>query len=115
MRLHDATTSTADLYIPPSRPGMTGDYGLLVSDCWHVVRPETRDTGTTTAGLPRRPLCATGRRPSLSVSIHPPYHLETQIIERYEKNEKVRRDSTSSTGETPPIQRLRHSFSVVFF
>ncbi|UJR25945.1 hypothetical protein I4U23_007293 [Adineta vaga] len=62
---HDATTSTEDLYISPPKP----------------VRPETKDTGTTTAGLPKRPLCVT----------------ETQIIERFEKTEKVRCDSTSST------------------
>lgn len=27
--------------------------------------------------------------------------LETQVIERFEKTDKVRRDSTSSTGEIP--------------
>ncbi|CAF3336358.1 unnamed protein product [Rotaria sp. Silwood1] len=67
--LHDATTSTDDLYIPP--PPLPPKQ----------VRPETRETGTTTAGLPRRPLCVT----------------ETQVIERFEKTEKVRCDSASST------------------
>ncbi|CAF2360422.1 unnamed protein product [Rotaria sp. Silwood2] len=46
--LQDATTSTEDLYIPP--PPLPPKQ----------VRPETRETGTTTAGLPRRPLCVTG-------------------------------------------------------
>lgn len=69
IRLHDATTSTEDLYIPPPPPPPK------------QVRPETREAATTTAGLPRRPLCVT----------------ETQVIERFEKTEKVRRDSTSST------------------
>ncbi|CAF2086064.1 unnamed protein product [Rotaria magnacalcarata] len=65
---HDATTSTHDLYIPrPPTP--------------KPVRPETRDAGTTTAGLPKKPLCVT----------------ETQVIERFEKTEKVRCDSASSS------------------
>jgi hypothetical protein len=66
--LYDATTSTEDLYIPPPPPPKP-------------VRPATREAGTTTAGLPKRPLCVT----------------ETQIIERFEKTEKVRCDSASST------------------
>ncbi|CAF1075802.1 unnamed protein product [Adineta ricciae] len=75
---HDATTSTEDLYISPPKP----------------VRPQTRDTGTTTVGLPKRPLCVT----------------ETQIIERFEKTEKVRRDSTSSAGTlTKPCNALNLS------
>ncbi|CAF3851589.1 unnamed protein product [Adineta steineri] len=78
---HDATTSTEDLYIPTPKP----------------VRPETKDTGTTTAGLPKRPLCVTGKENSSTplINLSP---IETQIIERFEKTEKVRRDSTSSTG-----------------
>ncbi|CAF4628481.1 unnamed protein product [Rotaria socialis] len=65
---HDATTSTHDLYIPrPPTP--------------KLVRPEMRDAGTTTVGLPKKPLCVT----------------ETQVIERFEKTEKVRCDSASSS------------------
>lgn len=64
------------------------------------MRPETRDIGTTTAGLPKRPLCVTGTIIILFLMDHNHgfYSIETQVIERFEKTEKVRRDSTSSTG-----------------
>ncbi|CAF4408325.1 unnamed protein product, partial [Rotaria magnacalcarata] len=92
---HDATTSTHDLYIPrPPTP--------------KPVRPETRDAGTTTAGLPKKPLCVT----------------ETQVIERFEKTEKVRCDSASSSGTlskacnslnyyTSPAERQREKSRVI--
>lgn len=65
VRRHDATTSTADLYIPPPpipKPGRLVPREKKVwNDIWWLVRPDTREAGTTTAGLPRRPLCVTGR------------------------------------------------------
>ncbi|CAF4194114.1 unnamed protein product [Rotaria socialis] len=92
---HDATTSTHDLYIPrPPTP--------------KLVRPEMRDAGTTTVGLPKKPLCVT----------------ETQVIERFEKTEKVRCDSASSSGTlskacnslnyyTSPAERQREKSRVI--
>ena len=62
--LHDATTSTEDLYIPPPpRPRKSKkESDSFERDFFFLARPETKDTGTTTAGLPRRPLCVTGER-----------------------------------------------------
>jgi len=62
--LHDATTSTEDLYVPP--PPLPPKQGKLKQidkqfDYFNnSARPATRETGTTTAGLPKRPLCVTG-------------------------------------------------------
>ena len=87
--LHDATTSTEDLYVPPPPlPPKQGKLKQIDKQCNYFnnsVRPATRETGTTTAGLPKRPLCVTGNNEYFFfekyLQDYYVVHIETQVIE----------------------------------
>lgn len=82
------------------KPGRRGEnfFLLLCDSLFKLVRSSTRDVGTLTDVLPKKPI-----RP-LSISGNEKYYhilfqdfflfqIETQVLDRYEKNEKIRRDS----------------------